>query len=88
MKEMGIDIAMDDFGTGFLCLSTLWRYGFDRIEIDKSFVQAQDKAPDRSRQLIDAIVPLGARMDMSIAAEGIETEDRRRLLAQLGCDLL
>jgi len=88
LKEMGIRIAMDDFGTGFSSLSTLWRYGFERIEIDKSFIQALDEAPDRSPQLIDAIVTLGARMDMSIAAEGIEMEDQRRLLAQLGCDAL
>ena len=88
LKAMGISIAMDDFGTGFSSLSTLWRYGFDRIKIDKSFIQALEEAPDRSRQLIDSIILLGARMNMSITAEGIETDHQKALLAELGCDVL
>lgn len=88
LKDMGISIAMDDFGTGFSSLSTLWRYGFDRIKIDRSFVQALDEAPERSQQLIDSIILLGARMGMSITAEGIETDAQRSLLAKLGCDVL
>lgn len=88
LKEMGISIAMDDFGTGFSSLSTLWRYGVDRIKIDKSFVQALNEAPERSLQLIDAIILLGGRMGMSITAEGIETEDQRDMLTKLGCDVL
>lgn len=88
LKDMGISIAMDDFGTGFSSLSTLWRYGFDRIKIDKSFIQALDEAPERSQQLIDSIILLGARMGMSITAEGIETQSQKELLAELGCDVL
>jgi EAL domain-containing protein (putative c-di-GMP-specific phosphodiesterase class I) len=79
---------MDDFGTGFSSLSTLWRYGFDRIKIDRSFVQALDTDAHRSQKLIDAIVLLGTRMGMSITAEGIETAEQHALLAGLGCDVL
>lgn len=88
LKEMGISIAMDDFGTGFSSLSTLWKYGFDRIKIDKSFVQALDETPEKSRQLIDSIVLLAKRMDMSITAEGIESDDQRDILVELGCNVL
>lgn len=88
LKNMGISIAMDDFGTGFSSLSTLWRYGFDRIKIDKSFVHALEKAPEKSQQLIDSIILLGERMGMSITAEGIETQDQSELLRDLGCDVL
>ena len=88
LKEMGISIAMDDFGTGFSSLSTLWRYGFDRIKIDKSFIHAIEEAPQRSQQLIDTIILLGARMGMSVTAEGVETRAQHELLTALGCDVL
>ncbi len=88
LKEMGLSIAMDDFGTGFSSLSTLWRYGFDRIKIDKSFIDGLEDAPIRSRKVIDSIILLGSRMGMSITAEGIETEKQRDLLKTLGCDVL
>ena len=88
LKEIGVRIAMDDFGTGFSSLSTLWRYGFDRIKIDKSFVAALNDAPERSRQLIDSIVLLGDRMGMKVTAEGIETDEQKTVLVSLGCDML
>ena len=88
LKDMGICVAMDDFGTGFSSLSTLWKYGFNRIKIDKSFVQALEETPERSEQLIDAIVLLGRRMGMSITAEGIETDRQRQVLADMGCNVL
>jgi len=88
LKDMGISIAMDDFGTGFSSLSTLWKYGFDRIKIDKSFVHALDEAPETSKQLIDTIILLGTRMGMSVTAEGIETEAQEDVLVKLGCNVL
>ena len=88
LKDLGLSVAMDDFGTGFSSLSTLWRYGFDRIKIDKSFVQALEVTPERSREMIEAIVLLGAKMGMSITAEGVETEHQRQTLIGLGCDVL
>lgn len=88
LKDLGVSIAMDDFGTGFSSLSTLWRYGFDRIKIDKTFVQALVESPDKPLQLIDAIVMLGGRMNMSITAEGIENEQQREILTEIGCDVL
>ncbi|MDU8942671.1 EAL domain-containing protein [Rhodophyticola sp. MJ-SS7] len=88
LKDMGIRFAMDDFGTGYSSLSTLWRYGFDRIKIDRSFVQALEESTERSQQMIELIVLLGTRMGMSITAEGIETEHQRKMLATMGCNVL
>lgn len=88
LKEMGVAIAMDDFGTGFSSLSYLWKYGFDRLKIDQSFVAALEENPDRSRDIIETVVMLGARLDMKITAEGVENADQSKLLTALGCDVL
>ncbi|MDW3223186.1 MAG: EAL domain-containing protein [Paracoccaceae bacterium] len=88
LKEMGVAIAMDDFGTGFSSLSYLWKYGFDRLKIDQSFVAALEENPERSREIIETVVMLGDRLDMKITAEGVENADQSELLTALGCDVL
>lgn len=88
LREMGVRIAMDDFGTGFSSLSYLWKYGFDRLKIDRSFVAALDENPERSREIIESVVMLGARLNMKITAEGVETSEQSKFLADLGCDTL
>ncbi|MEO0371415.1 MAG: bifunctional diguanylate cyclase/phosphodiesterase [Pseudomonadota bacterium] len=88
LKDLGVSVAMDDFGTGFSSLSYLWKYGFDRIKIDRSFVQALELNRTRSVELIESIVLLGARLGMKVTAEGIETKEQAQMLANLGCDHL
>jgi len=88
LKELGVTLAMDDFGTGFSSLGYLWKYGFDRLKIDRSFVQAMDQDSARSRDLIESIILLAERLGIDITAEGIETEDQARVLSGLGCDVL
>ncbi len=88
LKELGVQIAMDDFGTGFSSLSYLWKYGFDRLKIDRSFVSALQKNPEKSREIIEAIVMLGSKLNMKITAEGVETLEQLQLLTSLGCDTL
>ncbi|MEO0772726.1 MAG: bifunctional diguanylate cyclase/phosphodiesterase [Pseudomonadota bacterium] len=88
LKDLGVSVAMDDFGTGFSSLSYLWKYGFDRIKIDRSFVQALEINRDRSVELIESIVLLGARLGMKVTAEGIESKEQAQMLAELGCDHL
>ncbi|WP_299968980.1 bifunctional diguanylate cyclase/phosphodiesterase [uncultured Roseobacter sp.] len=88
LKEMGVTIAMDDFGTGFSSLSYLWKYGFDRLKIDRSFVAALDENPKRSREIIESVVMLGAKLNMKVTAEGVETPEQSALLSSLGCDVL
>ncbi len=88
LREMGVRIAMDDFGTGFSSLSYLWKYGFDRLKIDRSFVAALDENSERSREIIESVVMLGSRLKMKITAEGVETPEQSKFLSDLGCDTL
>jgi EAL domain-containing protein (putative c-di-GMP-specific phosphodiesterase class I) len=88
LREMGVKIAMDDFGTGFSSLGYLWRFGFDRIKIDRSFVHGLDSNPEKSREIIETVVLLGKRLGMEVTAEGVETIAHSDLLSHLGCDVL
>lgn len=88
LKDLGVSIAMDDFGTGYSSLSYLWKFGFDRLKIDQSFAHGLQENPDRSRDLIEAIVMLGDRLGLQITAEGIETDHQAAFLSSLGCHVL
>lgn len=83
LKEQGIGITLDDFGTAYASLSYLRRFPFDRIKIDKSFVQGMCR-DDGTLAIVQAIVALGARLDLSLVAEGVETETELLMLRKLG----
>jgi diguanylate cyclase (GGDEF)-like protein len=88
LQDMGVSIAMDDFGTGFSSLGYLWKFGFDRIKIDRSFVSGLNDNPERSLEIIESVVMLGKRLGMQVTAEGVETQEQSELLSELGCDVL
>jgi sensor c-di-GMP phosphodiesterase-like protein len=81
-----VSLAIDDFGTGYSSLSYLQRYPIDILKIDKAFVDAVDKGGE-GPVLASAIVALGDTLRMNTVAEGIETEEQRNHLLQLGCEL-
>ncbi|MGM8887302.1 EAL domain-containing protein, partial [Psychrobacter sp. 1U2] len=85
LKALGVCLSLDDFGTGYASLSYLQEYPFDFIKIDKSFI---DKIVNNRTQsaIVKAILDLATALDMSAVAEGIETEQQRDLLLQMGCD--
>ncbi|WP_428392791.1 putative bifunctional diguanylate cyclase/phosphodiesterase [Lichenicoccus sp.] len=85
IRELGLRIALDDFGTGYSSLSYLRRFPFDKVKIDRSFVQgmSEDKA---AAAIVAAIVSLGHSLDLTITAEGVETEHQLELLRRAGCD--
>lgn len=84
LKELGVCLALDDFGTGYASLSYLQEYPFDFIKIDKSFISKI--ATDRTQYaIVKAILDLADALDMGVVAEGIETEQQRDLLLQIGC---
>jgi EAL domain-containing protein (putative c-di-GMP-specific phosphodiesterase class I) len=85
LRELGVRVSLDDFGTGFSSLSYLRSYPFDKIKVDRSFVSDLSK-DDRSRMIISAITGLGARFGMSTTAEGVETEEQFEWLRNEGCD--
>ena len=86
LRGLGVSIAMDDFGTGYSSLGYLWRYGFDKLKIDRSFVIGLDRDAQRSTEIIDTIIVLAHRLDMNVTVEGIETEAQARIVSRLGCD--
>ncbi|MBR0742148.1 EAL domain-containing protein [Bradyrhizobium liaoningense] len=84
LRELGVRIALDDFGTGYSSLSYLHRFPFDKIKIDRSFIndigQSEDSSP-----IVQAVVHMAAARHMATTAEGVETEAQREVLRQLGC---
>ncbi len=84
LRRHGIALALDDFGTGFASLTHLKQLPIDRVKIDRSFVADVAFDPS-SRAIVEALVRLGAALGKEIVAEGVETEDQRRLLIELGC---
>jgi diguanylate cyclase (GGDEF)-like protein len=85
IKAMGITVAMDDFGTGYSSLSTLQAFPFDKIKIDRSFV---DRLPFNAQavSIMRAILALGRSLNIPVLAEGIETAEHLDFLRQEGCD--
>ena len=85
LKAIGIDIALDDFGTGYSSLSYLQAFPFDRIKIDRSFVSELGMNA-RSDAIMRAIISMGKSLDISILAEGVETERQFEMLTEFGCN--
>jgi diguanylate cyclase (GGDEF)-like protein/PAS domain S-box-containing protein len=83
LHKLGVNIALDDFGTGWSSLSYLNRHHFNRIKIDRSFVQGM--SDPRNEAIIEAIIGLGTRLGIVITAEGVETGDQVETLTELGC---
>jgi len=85
LKEKGIRIAIDDFGTGYSSMSALQGLPLDRLKIDKSFVgRITERLEDR--EIVRAIITLAQSLHLETVAEGIETEEQRCVLRELGCD--
>jgi diguanylate cyclase (GGDEF)-like protein/PAS domain S-box-containing protein len=86
LGSLGVGMALDDFGMGFSSLSYLAKLSPRIIKIDQSFVRPIDES-DRNDTLLETIISLGQRLDMTMLAEGIETEPQFRRLRRLGCEL-
>jgi diguanylate cyclase (GGDEF)-like protein len=83
LHELGARISLDDFGTGYSSLSNLRGFSFDKIKIDQSFVRALGRDND-ALAIVEAVIGLGARLDMTTTAEGVETEDQLEWLRAMG----
>ena len=84
LKNCGIGVSVDDFGTGYASLAKLKSLPFDRIKIDRRFI-ASLLDDQRSDALVRAIATLGKGLKMPITAEGVEAESLRSKLMELGC---
>jgi EAL domain-containing protein (putative c-di-GMP-specific phosphodiesterase class I) len=84
LRELGARIAMDDFGTGYSSLSYLRSFPFDKIKIDRSFINdIADK--DESGAIVQAVTSLATRLNMVTTAEGVETHAQLQIVESLGC---
>jgi EAL domain-containing protein (putative c-di-GMP-specific phosphodiesterase class I) len=73
LKAMGVAIVMDDFGTGYSSLSYLWRFPFDKIKIDRSFMQGFEGSSRDAKVVVKTIIALGRELNMRVTVEGVET---------------
>ncbi len=85
LRSLGVTISLDDFGTGYSSLNYLWRFPFDTIKIDRSFVAGMNVDP-KAAAIVNTILGLGRTLDLSVTAEGVETEDQACALNRLGCN--
>jgi diguanylate cyclase (GGDEF)-like protein len=84
LRAIGVRIALDDFGTGYSSLSYLQRFPFDKIKIDRCFVN-DIAEPNGSSSIVQAVVNIAAARHMTTTAEGVETQQQMELLRALGC---
>lgn len=87
LRERGIQVAMDDFGTGHSLLAMLRTLPLNVLKLDRSFVQHLP-ASASDAAVADAVVTLARRLGLTVVAEGVETEDQCRFLTDIGCELL
>ncbi len=84
LKNLGVSLSLDDFGTGYSSLNYLRKFPFHKIKIDQSFICDLGDKRD-ARAIIGAVASLGAGLDKTVVAEGIETEEQMKLVTSQGC---
>jgi diguanylate cyclase len=87
LRSMGVKLALDDFGTGYSSLIYLRRFAFDKIKLDKSFLDSLEDTGE-SAILVHSVVHLGRALGLTVTAEGVETVEQQRFLQAVGCHLL
>lgn len=85
IKALGVTIAMDDFGTGYSSLSLLSSFPFDKVKIDRSFIQAVGQN-SRADSIFQAIAGMGKALNVPLLVEGVETEDQMNFCKSLDCN--
>lgn len=84
VRQLGVGLSFDDYGTGYASLSMLTEYPLTRLKIDRSFVSRMGSSPGHS-SIVKAIVSLGQGFGLGVIAEGIESRDQAAALSALGC---
>lgn len=84
LDALGVELSTDDFGTGYSSLSYLQRFPFERLKIDRSFINIMD-SDEKSGAIVKTILMLGENLNIEVVAEGIETASQLEKLRSLGC---
>ncbi|MEZ5931792.1 MAG: EAL domain-containing protein [Alphaproteobacteria bacterium] len=85
LRDLGVRVALDDFGTGYASISYLLRFPFDKIKIDRSFIQGLDRVTE-ANAVVHALIGLGRSIGMRASAEGVETPAQIEHLRKEGCE--
>ncbi|HYD25769.1 MAG TPA: EAL domain-containing protein [Croceibacterium sp.] len=88
LKELGVRLALDDFGTGYSSLSYLRSAPFDKLKVDKSFVDSCTQADKNSAKIITAIIGLSEALGMETTVEGVEAFDQFNLVCERGAKFI
>jgi EAL domain-containing protein (putative c-di-GMP-specific phosphodiesterase class I)/GGDEF domain-containing protein len=86
LRDMGVTLAIDDFGSGYSSMSYLQNLPFDKLKIDRAFVTDIHARP-QSRAICEAIMVLGSGLNLKVLCEGVETQEELAVLHRLGCRL-
>jgi EAL domain-containing protein (putative c-di-GMP-specific phosphodiesterase class I) len=87
VRELGVGLSLDDFGTGYSSLSRLAHLPIRELKIDRSFMRDVESDPS-ARAIVTAVVRVGQSLQLTVVAEGVETDGQRDWLAELGCDVV
>nr|RNJ64805.1 MAG: EAL domain-containing protein [Leptolyngbya sp. IPPAS B-1204] len=88
LKELGIQLCIDDFGVGYSSLSRLHEFPIDILKIDRSFIQRVDISAGTNLETIKMIITLAHSLGMDVVAEGVETPEQLAKLRELGCNFV
>ena len=86
IKALGVSVVMDDFGTGYSSLSYLWKFPFDKIKIDRSFMENFERSGRDVETVVRTIVALGREMNMRVTVEGVESSKQVEFLHSASAD--
>jgi EAL domain-containing protein (putative c-di-GMP-specific phosphodiesterase class I) len=87
LRQLGVGLSLDDFGTGYSSLSRLAHLPIRELKIDRSFMRDVETDPG-ARAIVTTVVRVGQSLQLTVVAEGVETDGQRNWLAELGCDVI
>ncbi len=85
IRALGVTVALDDFGVGYSSIGYLRGFAFDKLKLDRSLIANIDRDP-RAQKLVQATIALAGALELTVTAEGVETEEEAALLRIAGCD--
>jgi EAL domain-containing protein (putative c-di-GMP-specific phosphodiesterase class I) len=87
IKQMGVRIAIDDFGVGYSLLAQIKRFPIDTLKVARSFIRDLGQNAE-NRSITEAIIAMGKTLSLTVVAEGVETQEQHRFLSDHACDAM